>query len=89
MKCKNIISVRLKSKRKRINTVTFYFRDISTLLVGVIIFNAIYTRFVTITFELPLQLNARKTFSKLFISPVIKSVNFESLTFSRIVTQST
>ena len=88
MKCKNIISVRLKSKRKRINTVTFYFRDISTLLVGVI-FNAIYTRFVTITFELPLQLNARKTFSKLFISPVIKSVNFESLTFSRIVTQST
>ena len=32
----NLISVRLKSKRKRINTINFYLRDISTLLVGVV-----------------------------------------------------
>ena len=29
----NLISVRLKSKRQRINTITFYLRDISTPLV--------------------------------------------------------
>ena len=29
-------SVRLKSKRQGINTVTFYLRDISTALVGVV-----------------------------------------------------
>ena len=33
---KNKISVRLKSKRQRINTVTFYLRDISMSLVGVL-----------------------------------------------------
>ena len=32
----NLISVRLRSKRERINTITFYLRDISTLLVGVV-----------------------------------------------------
>ena len=31
----NPISVRLKSKQQRINTITFYLRDISTALVGV------------------------------------------------------
>ena len=31
----NPIYLRLKSKRQRINTVTFYLRDISTPLVGV------------------------------------------------------
>ena len=30
------MSVRLKSKRQRINTITFYLRDISTPLVGVV-----------------------------------------------------
>ena len=30
------ISVRLKSKRQRINTITFYLRDILTPLVGVV-----------------------------------------------------
>ena len=32
----NLISVRLKSKRQRINTINFYLRDISTPLVGVV-----------------------------------------------------
>ena len=32
----NLISVRLRSKRERINTITFYLRDISTPLVGVV-----------------------------------------------------
>ena len=32
----NPISVRLKPKRQRINTVTFYLRDISALLIGVV-----------------------------------------------------
>ena len=32
----NPISARLKSKRQRINTVTFYLRNISTPLVGVV-----------------------------------------------------
>ena len=32
----NLISVRLRSKRERIKTITFYLRDISTLLVGVV-----------------------------------------------------
>ena len=32
----NPISVRLKLKRQRINTVAFYLRDISTPLVGVV-----------------------------------------------------
>ena len=30
------VFVRIKSKRQRINTVTFYLRDISTPLVGVV-----------------------------------------------------
>ena len=33
----NLISVRLKSKRQRINTITFYLRDISTPLAGVVL----------------------------------------------------
>ena len=32
----NLISERLRSKRERINTITFYLRDISTPLVGVV-----------------------------------------------------
>ena len=32
----NFVFVRLKSKRYRINTVTFYLRDILTALVGII-----------------------------------------------------
>ena len=32
----NLISVRLKSKRQRINTINFYLRDISTPLAGVV-----------------------------------------------------
>ena len=32
----NLISVRLKSKWQRINTINFYLRDISTPLVGIV-----------------------------------------------------
>ena len=44
----NPISVRLKSKRQRINTVTFYLRDISTPLVSVVFKHKSNTRTVNL-----------------------------------------
>ena len=47
----NLISVRQRSKRERIKTITFYLRDISTLLVGVVIHRLTVLKWIQYTIE--------------------------------------